>query len=158
MSAIEAVQLQKARELQALEVFAGKYCKRQLEELFNNDIASKGSPDPRYAAYAHGYKNNILYVLDRVMSFSTHPATSRETEEFMEEYTRRHAEIITKYEAIIHEEEEIARKAAEASAAMEQEATSRRLPPGNIRSYLTRKGGRRRRRKTLAKHISKSSS
>lgn len=138
--------MQKVQEIQALEVFAGKFCKQQLEALFANDIASKASADPAQAAYAHSYKHNIMYVLDRVMSFSTHPAPSTDGEDFMEEYSKRHSAIIAKYQAIIDEEEEAARKATEAAAAMAEEAAQRELPRRNIRSYFTRRGGRRRRR------------
>jgi hypothetical protein len=86
-----------------------------------------------------------MYILDRVMSFPIHTAVSREAEDFMEKYTMRHSAIIEKYQAIIDEEEAAARKATEAAAAMAEEAASRNLPKTNIRSYFSRKGGRRRR-------------
>ena len=148
MSEIERAGAEKIRELQALEVFAGKYCKQQLDLLFMNDIKSKGSSDHVPAEHAQVYRNNMNYVLDRVMSLSllANTTVTSEPVEFMEEYDRRRVLIIERYEAIQQEEEEIARRATAAAAAMAEEATGRQLSKGNIRSYFSRKGGRRRRK------------
>lgn len=162
---IEDAEAEKINEFQELEAFAGKYCKKQLENLFTYDIASKGAQDSTAANNAHLCKNNLLYVLQHVMSFQgpeivtphfdENNTITQESQLFVQEYKNHQKAIIAKYEAVVAEEEANARKATNAAKAMEEESLGRAppLPKGNIRHYFSRAGtgGRRRRhrRKTV---------
>jgi hypothetical protein len=59
----------KVEAIQALEKVAWNFCKATMDKLFNYDIIAKGSTNPVYGTQAHLCKNDILFVLERVMSF-----------------------------------------------------------------------------------------
>ena len=146
MEVVEAAEAEKIQDIKLLEANAEKFCKHLLKQLFILDIQSKGSNDPRLAYSAQVHKNSILYVLERVMSFSPTEHITPETLQFMKEYDAHHRGIIQKYEGIIRGEESALQQSRSAAAAIQEEQV---LAPKNIRRYFPPKarGGRRKTRR-----------
>jgi hypothetical protein len=69
LSSSSMAERRKVEAIQALEKVAWNFCKATMDKLFNYDITAKGSTNPVYGTQAHLCKNDILFVLERVMSF-----------------------------------------------------------------------------------------
>jgi len=137
MSVLQAAEAEKVARLQELEAIAGNYCKKLLDLIFENDIKSKGSEDPTPARHAHLYKNNMLYVLERVMSFSSDTGTTRDPIDFMREYDKRHEGIMANYKAVIDEESAKARE--DVRPVRPRRTISNYFPKGGRRRTLRKK-------------------
>jgi len=166
----------KARAIQEIETFAAKFCKGRLQQLFEFDIQAKASADPTLATHAHVCKNDILFVLNHVMSFEgpgittshvgrksydplffasqdeQYPALtlSAQAKALVTEYDNHIKKVLTRYD-----EESAKERAAMAEEAAAVAAAVNAIPPkGRITSFFPPSGrggykpqSRRKRRK-----------
>jgi hypothetical protein len=150
----------KARAIQELEKFPAQFCTGRLRQLFEYDIQAKGSADPTLATHAHVCKNDILFVLDHVMSFpgpgiiTSHvgrksydpyffasqdeqypaPTLSAQAKELVTEYDKHIQEVLARYD-----EESAKERAAMAEEATAVAAAVAAVPPrGRITSFFNR--------------------
>ena len=152
----------KARAIQEIEKYAAQFCMGRLKQLFDYDIGSKASGNPTLATHAHVCKNDILFVLDHVMSFegpeirTSHvgresydpyffasqaeqypvPTISAHAKQIVAEYNKQLNEIRARYET-----ESKAEQAAMAEEAARVAAALAAVPPrGRITSFFNRIG------------------
>ena len=153
----QTAESRKMRAIQTLEEAAKKFCTERLNALFIYDIQAKASTNPMNATYAHLCKNDILFVLERVMSFegpnilTSHaglegplqsslfttpserfhgPSVTTDAKDFMKEYENRMETIRATYDA---------------EKAQEESAQEQVPPGGRITNFFPRapRGGSR---------------
>ena len=69
MSSTGTPESRKIHAIQTLEQHAWKFCTGRLNALFTHDIQAKAATSTDDGSYAHLCKNDILFILERVMSF-----------------------------------------------------------------------------------------